>query len=89
MVNLFVSILISGFATTFVIELLALLLSWFFEKETIYRWLALPLSFGAMFALYDIGRTFIISVPATAFVTLILNKYINTPVVSSTRLRRL
>lgn len=89
MVNLLVSIILSGFAITFTIELIALLLSWFLNKETVYNWLSLPLSFGAMFAFYNIQKNFFVLVPATAFITLILNKYINTPSVTSTRLKRL
>ena len=89
MVNLFVSIILSGFAVTFAIELLALLLSWFFNKETLYIWLSLPFSFGAMYVMHDIHKNLFVLVPATAFITLILNKYLNTPVAVSTRLKRL
>ena len=89
MVDLLISVILSGFAITFTVELLALLLVWFFNKETLYTWLSLPLSFGAMSVLYNIDKSFIISVPSTAFVALILKKYLNAPVVSSTRLKRL
>jgi hypothetical protein len=61
----------------------------FFNKETLYTWLSLPLSFGAMFIFYSIDKSFIITVPATAFVALILKKYLNTASVTSTRLKRL
>lgn len=89
MVDLLIAVILSGFAITFTVELLALLLSWFLNKETLYTWLSLPLSFGTMFVLYDIERSFIVSVPATAFIALILKRYINTATVTSTRLKRL
>lgn len=89
MVDLLISIILSGFAITFTVELLGLLLVWFVSKETLYTWLSLPLSFGAMFILYDIDKSFFISVPATAFIALVLKKYLNAPVVTSTRLKRL
>ena len=89
MVDLLISVILSGFAITFTVELLALLLVWFLNKETLYTWLSLPLAFGAMFVLYNIDKTFLISVPATAFIALVLKKYLNAPVVTSTRLKRL
>lgn len=89
MVDLLISIILSGFAVTFTVELLALLLSWFFFADALYKWLSLPLSFGAMFWLYGLDKSLVISVPATAFITLILRRYLNTPAVTSTRLKRL
>jgi hypothetical protein len=89
MVDLLIAVILSGFAITFAIELLALLLVWFFNKETLYTWLSLPLAFIGMFVLYNIDKTFFISVPATAFIALVLRKYLNAPVVTSTRLKRL
>ena len=89
MANLLISIILSGFAVTFVIELVALSTSWFFEKEMLYAVLSLPLSFGAMFVMHDITKSLFVSVPATAFIALILKKYLNATTVTSTRLKRL
>lgn len=89
MVDLLISVILSGFAITFTIELLALLLVWFFNADTLYAWLALPLSFGAMYLFYDLDKYLFISVPATAFVAFILKRYLNSRTVTSTRLKRL
>jgi hypothetical protein len=89
MADLFISIILAGFAVTFVVELLSLVTSWFFQKETLYAVLSLPLSFGAMYVMYDITDYFFVTVPATAFIALILKKYLNTKTVTSTRLNRL
>lgn len=89
MVDLLISILLSGCAVTFVVEFLFLITIGFFFKERIYAVLTLPLSFGAMYVFSNIDWTYFVSVPATAFVALMLNKYLNTQQVSSTRLKRL
>lgn len=89
MVNLLISIILSGFAVTFAIELIALITSWFFQKPMIYAVLSLPFSFLAMFVMYKVTREMFVSVPATAFVTLVLNKYLNAASMTSTRLKRL
>lgn len=89
MVDLFVAVLLSGFAVTFVIELLALLTSWFFEKEVLYTVLSLPLSFVAMYIMFSVDKGMFISVPATAFIALVLKKNLNAPNVTSMKLRRL
>jgi hypothetical protein len=89
MADLFISIILAGFAVTFVVELLSLVTSWFFQKETLYAVLSLPLSFGAMYVFYELDKGMFISVPATAFIALVLKKYLNTKTVTSTRLNRL
>lgn len=89
MVDLLITIVLSGFAVTFAIELLALILWSFANKETLYNFLTLPLAFGALYLFYALDKTFVVAVPAIAFISLMLNKYINTKSVSSTQLRRL
>jgi Zn-dependent membrane protease YugP len=89
MVNLLISIFLSGIAVTFVIEFLALVLAWFFDKERLYSVLSLPLSFGASYCLYALDKTYFISVPATAFVALVVNKLLNKPVVFNASRRNL
>jgi len=89
MVNLLISVLLSGTAVTFGIEFLALVLAWFFDKERLYAVLSLPLSFGALFCLDNLNKTYIVLVPATAFIALILNKVINKPVVFNASRRNL
>jgi len=89
MVNLLISVLLSGLAVTFTIEFISLGLILLFEKERIYSVLSLPLSFGALYSLYDIDDTFIVAVPAVAFIVLIINKIINKPVVFTSARRQL
>jgi hypothetical protein len=89
MVDLLLSVLLSGIAVTFAIEFFSLVLVWFFDKERIYSVLALPLSFGALTCMYEIDRVFIVSVPATAFFVLLFNKIVNKPVVINAPKRNL
>lgn len=89
MVNLLISVLLSGLAVTFTIEFISLITLGFFVKERIYAFLTLPLSFGALYCVTDLTTKFIVLVPATAFVALMLNKYLNTKQVTATRLPRL
>lgn len=89
MVDLLISVLLAGFAVTFVIELLHLMFSLFINKETLYAFLSVPLSFGAMYIFFGIEVAMAITVPATAFIALMLNKYLNKPTVVSNRLSRL
>jgi hypothetical protein len=89
MVDLIISVLLSGIAVTFAIEFFSLALVWFFDKERIYSVLALPLSFGALICMYQIDRIFFVSVPASAFVVLLLNKLVNKPVIINTPRRNL
>lgn len=89
MTDLLISVILAGTAVTFVIEFLFLITLGIFFKEKIYQVLTLPLSFGAMYVFSDIYLTFAVTVPATAFLALMLNKYLNTSQVTSTRLKRL
>jgi len=84
MVNLLISIILSGLAVTFTIELVSIGLKLFFDKEKIYSILSLPLSFGALTCFYGISTKFIVAVPAISFIVLFINKYINKPLVLAT-----
>jgi hypothetical protein len=77
MVNLLVSVLLSGLAVTFAIEFLYLVIGFFLDKDITYNFLTLPLSFGALLCLANISKLFLVTVPATAFIVLFINKYIN------------
>ena len=87
--NLLISIGLAGIATTFVIEFISLALNLFLDKETIYKILSLPLSFGAMYCFGHINKLFFVTVPATAFIVLVINKWLNTPVVLNYNRRNL
>lgn len=84
MVNLLISIILSGLAVTFAIELVSIGLKMFLGKEKIYSILSLPLSFGALTCFYEINLKFVVAVPAISFIVLIINKYINKPLVLTT-----
>lgn len=81
MVNLLISVILSGLAVTFAIEFVALGLGLFLDKERIYSILSLPLSFGALTCFYEINTRFVVAVPAISFIVLFINKYINKPIV--------
>jgi len=91
MTDLLISVILTGLAVTYVIEFLDLITTGLFGKTLLNQYLALPLSFGGMFALYDIDLQMVVSIPATTFVSLIVSKYLNKPVVinNGTRLPRL
>lgn len=80
MVNLLIAVLLSGLAVTFTVELVSLALVFFINKEKLYAFLSLPLSFGALLCFYNIDLKFVVSVPAVSFIALLVNKYINKPV---------
>jgi hypothetical protein len=81
MVNLLIVVFLSGIAVTFTIELISLGLGLFFNKERIYSVFSLPLSIGALMCFYSLDKKSIVAIPAIAFVVLMLNKFINKPVV--------
>jgi len=89
MVNLLVSVILSGLAVTFAIEFLSLALGLFLDKETIYNFLSLPASFGALVCLSHITLKMVVSVPATAFLVLVTSKWLNKPVVINNSRRQL
>lgn len=84
MVNLLISVILSGLAVTFAIEFLSLGLRLLLSKERIYSLLSLPLSFGALTCFYTINLKFVVAVPAVSFIVLFINKYINKPMVLAT-----
>jgi hypothetical protein len=89
MTDILIPILLTGMAVTFVIEFLDLILLGIFTKPTLYNVLALPLSFLGLWAQLEIQYDFFSLVPATAFVVMMLNKYLNKPTVVGARLPRL
>jgi hypothetical protein len=84
MVNLLISVILSGLAVTFAIEFLYLGLQLILNKEKVYSFLSLPLSFGALTCFYTISLRFVVAVPAISFIVLFINKYINKPMVLAT-----
>ena len=85
MVNLLITVILSGLAVTFTIEFVSLAIGLFFSKERIYAVLSLPLSFGALLCFSPIDTTYVVAVPAISFVVLFINKYINNPTVLAPR----
>lgn len=90
MTDLLISILVTGFAVTYILELLDLsIIGAWLGKSTINIVFALPLSLGGMYVFSGITTQLLVSVPATTFVSLALGKYLNKPTVVSQRLPRL
>ena len=87
--EILITVLLTGMAVTFVVEFLDLILLGIFTKPTLYNILALPLSFLGLWAQLEIQFDFFSLVPATAFVAMMLNKYLNKPTVVGSRLPRL
>ena len=89
MVDLILQIIICGFATTFAIELISLAAEIIASKTTIYAVLSLPVSFGFLFSIITLDKTFFALVPATAFIATALNKWLTKPIQIQQRLPRL
>lgn len=81
MTDLLLAAILTGLAVTYVIEFLDLVTTGLFGKTLLNKYLALPLSFSGMVALYQIDMQMVVSVPAATFVSLIVSKYLNKPVV--------
>lgn len=90
MTDLLIAVLLTGFAVTYILELLDLsIIGAWLGKSTINIVFALPLSFGGMYVFFGLTTQHLISVPATTFISLALGKYLNKPAVVSQRLQRL
>lgn len=91
MTDLLLATVITGFAVTYILELLDLsILGAWLGKSNINIFFALPLSFGGMYVFYQLDKLLFVTVPAATFVSLMLGKYLNKPtVVSQQRLPRL
>lgn len=88
MTDLLLSVLLAGFAVTYVLEFLDLFD--IVNKSTLNRWLALPLSVAGMYILVgELLTEMIVTVPATTFVSLALMKFLNKPTVVQQRIPRL
>lgn len=82
MTNLLISVLISGIAVTYTVELLDLVTFSIFSVGTINKVLSLPLSFGYIYCLQPhISKEYVASVPASTFIALFVNKYLHKPTV--------
>jgi hypothetical protein len=90
MTDLLIAIVIAGTASTYVIEFLDLLTRGFFGVPLLNKVLLLPLSIGGLYLLGIVDTTLVIATPATAFITLMISKFINRPVATTVpRLRGL
>jgi hypothetical protein len=90
MTDLLIVVLLTGFAVTYILELLDLsILGAWIGKSNINIAFALPLSFGGMYLFFGLTTQMLVSVPATTFISLALGKYLNKPTVVSQRLPRL
>jgi hypothetical protein len=88
MTDLLLSVLLSGFAVTYVLEFIDLFD--LINKSTLNRWLALPLSFAGIYILLgELYVEMIVAVPATTFVSLALMKFLNKPTIVQQRVPRI
>lgn len=91
MANLLISVLLSGLAVTYLLELIDKIQLGIFSKSTVNLVSSMPLSLACLYALQRQWTVaLVVSVPAATFVALVLNMYINKPtVVQQQRLPRL
>ena len=90
MTDLLISIIITGIATTYVIEFINLLTTDFFGISFLNKVLTLPFSFGGLWTLGNHGMHLVVDVPAAGFVALYIGKQLDKPVVTNMpRLRNL
>ena len=92
MVNLLISVLLTGAAVFYAIELLDNLqqLLFSFKKSTLNYLFSMPLSIAGLYALGYWDKTLFVSVPASTLVALVLNLNVNKPtVIQNQRLPRI
>jgi hypothetical protein len=87
MTDLLIVTALSSLAVTYVIEFLDLITFSIVGKASLNKYLSLPISFGAVFSQVHLHKGLIITVPATAFASVAISKFINKPVVISNGFR--
>ena len=89
MANLLISILITGLAVTYLLELLDKIQLGILLKSTVNLIASMPLSTACLYALHRHWTiTMVVAVQAATFIALALNMYINKPTVVQQRLTR-
>jgi hypothetical protein len=88
MVNLLVSIAITGIAVPYVVEFLGLLSFDYFGTNLGQKYLTLPLSFGGLYSLGYWNKQLIVATPAATFVAVVIIKWLNKPVATPQAPRR-
>jgi hypothetical protein len=91
MTNLLLSVILTGFAVTYLLELIEIALQWFFlSKSTINKLFSMPLSLACLYVIHrQWTLMMLVLVPAATFVALAINLYINKPAVVTRQLPRL
>ena len=72
-------------AVTYAIEFLDLITYILVDKSLLNKLLPMPLSLGAFYLLGYWNLKLIVAVPSASFLSLIINKYLNKPVVFESR----
>jgi hypothetical protein len=85
--DLLISAVLTGLAVTYLIELVDLVSFGIIPRTTMNKYVALPMSFCGMFLLTELDLNMIVTVPAAAFVSVAISKYINKPTVLNNGLR--
>jgi len=85
MANLLISVILIGMAVTYAIEFLDLVTYILVDKSLLNKLLPMPLSLGAFYLLGYWDLKLIVTVPSAAFLSLMINRYLNKPVVLEAR----
>mgnify|MGYP006271528481 CR=1 FL=1 len=89
MTSLLLTVALVGVAVAYLLEFIDELTLGIFEKSTINKILSLPLGFAGMYLMQHVTTLqMFVTVPASAFVSLILVKYINKQPLQLQRLSR-
>jgi hypothetical protein len=72
-------------AVTYAIEFLDLITYVIVDKSFLNKLLPMPLSLGALYLLKYWDLKLVVAVPAASFLSLMINKYLNKPVVFEAR----
>mgnify|MGYP000535345399 CR=1 FL=1 len=83
-----ISIIIAGFATGYIVELLVSVLSFFLSAKLVKQLFTLPVSLGALWLLGLTGAGLFVYVPASAFVALVIMLLATKPVEVAQVIRR-
>ena len=85
--DLLITTLLSGIATTYVIEFIELITLGFFGVSFLNKWFSLPLCFLGMYSQIYLTRGLIIGVPSATLISIALSKWLNKPTLVPSRLK--
>jgi len=89
MVNLLISVVLTGTAVPYVVEFIGLLSFDYLGTNFGQKYLTLPLSFGGLVSLGYWDKHLIVAVPAATFIAVMIVKWLNRPIPIQQPRRRL